>query len=69
MCLAKGILHLCLILSIYGYYTETDKISKKVSIMISGENEKRACMERAKLNATKNIHKLPAYAAIDCVLS
>ena len=37
--------------------------------MISGENEKRACMERAKLNAAKNIHKLPAYAAIDCMLA
>ena len=69
MCLAKGILHLCLILSIYGYYTETDKISKKVSIMIFGENEKRACMGCAKSNTAKNIHKPPAYAAIDCMLS
>ena len=57
MCLAKGILHLCLILSIYGYYTETDKISKKVSIMISGENEKRACMERARYWILHNFHK------------
>ncbi|SVB69569.1 uncharacterized protein METZ01_LOCUS222423 [marine metagenome] len=37
--------------------------------MISGENEKRAGMDRAKLNAAKNIHKPPAYAAIDCMLS
>jgi len=61
MFLAKGILHLCLTLSIYGYYTETDKTSKKVSITISGENEKRACIGCAKFKTAKNIHKPPPH--------